>query len=125
MKKYFSTAVLGIIMLPFVSCTKEGLNGENMVVAHPKHHSVSIKGATVYVKFNAKELPGTKPTDYDANFVGKANEDHVHIEGLKKGNYFLYAVGFDSTIMQPVTGGLAIDLSKKSGETDVEIHITE
>lgn len=107
------------------SCTKEGLGGDNTVIAYPKHHNTPIKGATVYVKFDAIDFPGAASSNYDATFIGEPNEDHVHIEELKKGDYYFYAVGFDSTIMQTVVGGLHVDLKDKSGETTVDIAVTE
>ena len=50
---------------------------------------------------------------------------HVHFEGLVKGDYYIYAVGFDSTINEPVRGGLSVKITSKSGEKNVDIPVTE
>ena len=79
----------------------------------------------LYLRFGAKDFPGSAPTDYDMTTIGEANEEHVHIEGLRKGDYYIYAVGYDSTISAVVTGGQAYKISSKSGEHDVDVAVTE
>src|SRR5207249_1641346 len=112
MKKYIVESALLVAMFVFtISCKKAGLAGDNTVVAYPQHHGKSIFSHstpnfrdTVYVKFNAVELSGTKPSDFDKAFIGEVGEEHVHIHGLQKGKYFLYGVGWDTTISQRVSG---------------------
>src|ERR1041385_4271652 len=116
----------------FASCCKEGTGGEATLAVFPKHHSKPILNRaayldTIYVKFNAKELPGTKPSDFDKYFVGEAGEDHVHCEGLKCGDYYLYGAGFDTTISQRVTGGMHVKIKHKErkDEQDIDLAVTE
>jgi hypothetical protein len=123
MKTFKTLFILGAMAL--LSCTKAGTGGKVEVACFPQHHEKAIKGATVYVKFNAKDFPGTDITKYDLAVAGEENEDHVHVEDLKKGSYYFYAVGYDSTISQTVYGGILIKIKEKSGEIDLDIPVTE
>jgi hypothetical protein len=121
---------VGLIL--FASCAKEGTGGDATLVVFLKHHTKVIPNKawypdTVFVKFNAKELPGTKVSDFDTYFVGEAGEDHVHCEELKWGDYYLYGVGFDTTISQKVSGGMAVKIKRKDrkAETDIDLAVTE
>lgn len=79
----------------------------------------------MYVRFGSKDFPGSAPTDYDMTVVGDANEEHVHIKSLRKGYYYLYSVGYDSTISAVVTGGQSYKITSKSGDHDVDVAVTE
>lgn len=120
----------GVIFLSavfFLSCKKEGTGGQATIATFPKHHDKPIKGATVYLKYGAKELPGKNASDYDLTRVGDANEDHIHIEELKWGDYFLYAVGYDSTSAKVVAGGLPVTIKRneRKGEINVIVPVSE
>ncbi len=110
-----------------VSCKKAGTGGDAVIVADIKHHETPIKGATLYVKYNAEDLPSDPTNNYDLKIVGDAKEDHIHIEGLKWGKYYLYAVGFDSTISKPVIGGIGhkIKWSNRKAEIDLAVPVAE
>lgn len=112
------------------ACKKNGTGGEAIVAAMPAHHGKMIKGATVYIKFKATEMPENPTTNYDLKVVGDPLEDHVHIEGLLPGKYYLYAVGIDSALVAPnnvVDGGvpLTIKYSERKSEIDVDIPVSE
>ena len=57
--------------------------------------------------------------------MGEAGENHVHIEGLKRGKYFIFIAGFDTTISARVTGGIPIEITQTSGEIDLDVPVTE
>jgi hypothetical protein len=123
----FPTLIVTFALL-LVSCKKEGLGGEATLVTYLKHHDHTIVNQpnypdTVYVKFNAKESPGTDPADYDAVFVGEPGEDHVHIEGLEWGDYFLYGAGIDSTGPYRVVGGTAIKIKRRERDEEIVVNI--
>ncbi|MEI6815432.1 MAG: hypothetical protein WCL14_02385 [Bacteroidota bacterium] len=118
--------LLAILMTIVVaSCTKAGLGGQNTIIATPQHHGKDIPGCVVYVKFGATELPGTSPSDFDVNFSVPFTKVPVTISGLMKGNYYLYAVGYDTTISQTVTGGMPVSISESAGETLMALPVTE
>jgi hypothetical protein len=115
-----------ILILTFIysACTKSGLGGEAEIHIDVKHHSVLIPFSKVYIKYDAKEFPGDDLTKYDA-FITTNNMAHGHFENLKKGNYYIYGVGFDSSINLTVTGGLKVKISKKDEMVDVTLPVTE
>jgi hypothetical protein len=120
-----STAILLGMTLIVFSCKKAGTGGANTLVISPEHHGVAIKGATAYLKFDTKEQPGTEASDYDLVEIGEQKEDHIHVEGLKPGKYYIYCVGYDSTIFQIVKGGIPLTVKSKSGETMISVPVTE
>lgn len=130
MKKIALVAILFAAL--FVSCSKEGTGGDATLVVFLKHHGRIIPNQanhpdTVFVKFNAKDLPSDPTHNYDTFFVGEAGEDHVHCEELKWGDYYLYGVGYDTLIQQRVTGGAAVHIKRKDRkkETDFDLAVTE
>jgi len=112
------------------SCEYGGLGGSATIVALPQHHGTPIISSAAYpdtamVKFNAIEFPGTSPSNYDLVLVGDSGEDHIHIEGLKKGKYYIFMTGFDSSANERVLGGIPYTLTSSTGEVDVIIPVTE
>jgi hypothetical protein len=108
------------------SCCKEGLDGKATVIATIKHHDSLIAGATVYIKFDAKEAPASLG-DYDQSFSAGTNESTIRIENMKCGDYFFYATGFDPNISEPVKGGVPYTIrhADRKGEANIIIPVTE
>jgi hypothetical protein len=112
------------------TCEYGGSGGNTAIVAKPQHHGAAIISSaaypdTAYIKYNAIDLPGINPSDYDLVIAGEDGEDHVHIPGLKRGKYFVYMTGWDTTINERVTGGTAYILTASSGEVDVLVPVVE
>ena len=122
-----SITIFGLIV--FVSsCNKGGTGGANEIAAFPKHHGKPIPGAVVYIKYGAKDFPGEDVSKYDASDVADATHgaaNHAHFEELKRGYYYLYSVGYDSSIAQIVKGGISVQIKSRDGETDVDVPVTE
>ena len=122
-----------IFFLLFIfSCSKPGTGGNATLVIFPQHHGRAINNHvgysdTVFLKFGVKELPGLKASDYDTYFVGNGREDHVHCTGLKAGQYYIFCVGYDSTILSRVAGGISYKIKYKNRkeETDIDLAVTE
>lgn len=128
MKKFFCGIAIAGILGATTSCTKEGLGGNTTLVATLKHHDHVISNQpnypdTVFVKFNAKESAGENASDYDTYFIGEAGEDHVHVEGLKPGDYFLFGVGIDSSVNQRVKGGVAVKIKHKDKDSEINVNV--
>lgn len=112
------------------SCTYGGLGGNTTIVAKPQHHGATIYNLadysdSAYVKFDAINSPGTDLSQYDLKLAGDSGEDHVHIEGLKPGKYYIYMAGFDTSINERVRGGIPINLTQSSGELELVVPVTE
>ena len=123
-------AIFLVIIFSFTSCVKEGTGGNAKIALWVKHHDKLIPGATVYIKYSAKEFPGDDVSLYDDSEVcGTTGEEeaHTHFHDLNRGDYYLYAVGYDSAIAQTVKGGIPVEIKKadEDGETDVDVPVTE
>ena len=122
MKKLF--LILAAVAFASTACRKAGTGGDAEIQAMTMHHDAHVHDATVYLKFDAKEFPGTNIADYDLSAEVGA-DGHAHFTGLKRGKYFVYGVGFDSTINQTVTGGVAVEIKKKDEIKVVTVPVTE
>ena len=118
---------LSLSILFVTSCNKSaGLGGNATLMVYGSHHDNPVINHigypdTVFIKFNVDEFPGTRPSDYDLIVAGTPREEFVKVEGLKKGKYFVYMAGLDSTWGSSgarVTGGLALKI-KRSERNDV------
>src|ERR1051325_2311460 len=96
-----------------VSCTKEGTGGKASIKGMVMHHDKMIPGATVYIKYGVKESPGSNVQYYDDHVAADGSGNYQFVD-LKKGNYYLFAVGFDSSITQTVTGGIPAVIKRKT-----------
>ncbi|MBS1658176.1 MAG: hypothetical protein K1X63_15860 [Chitinophagales bacterium] len=130
-----SLLLLSALFLVSMSCNKKedcvaGTGGEVTIAAFPQHHGKAIYNQANYldsafIKFNTQDFPGTDPSKYDLIVAGEEGEDHVHIEGLKCGDYYIYMSGWDTSINQRVTGGIPYSFSQTSGEIDLNVPVTE
>ena len=112
------------------SCQLADTGGSTTIVAKPQHHGMPIISKigyvdSAFVKFNAENSPGTSASLYDLIIAGEEGEDHVHIEGMKPGKYYIMMTGYDSTINQRVIGGIPYTLTQTSGEIDLNVPVTE
>ena len=121
---------LAITLVVSSSCVKEGSGGNAKIAIWVKHHDKLIPAATVYIKYGTNDFPGDEVSLYDdAEVCGTTGEDegHTHFHDLNRGNYYLYAVGYDSASAQTVKGGIPLTIKKadQDGETDVDVPVTE
>lgn len=126
MKKLHFLLVLPLLgfLLSLSSCTKEGFGGEAKISGGVAHHGLRIPEAQIYIKFNATELPGTLVSEFDASVVADAQGNYT-IENLKKGDYYLYSVGYDTSISEVVRGGLSVKIEEADQSLAVNIAVTE
>lgn len=108
------------------SCQLAGTGGATTIVAFPKHHGGDVWNSTAYVKFNTKEFPGIPGSvAYDLTVSSEPTHNHVELENLKVGNYYIYMTGYDSSITATVKGGMPYTLAQSTGEVDINVAITE
>lgn len=113
---------------PFFSCTKPGLGGKTNLTVTIAHHGKIIPSTgsypdSVWVKFDAQELPGTRASDFDAVFKGKPEEESILVEGLKPGKYYLFGVGLDTAGPYRVKGGIPIRIKTKDKDAELKFEI--
>lgn len=113
--------LVGVILISLNACRKEGTDGKSSVSGYVMHHTKSIENAVVYIKYGATEFPGADLSKYDASFPTGADA-HYEFKNLRKGDYYLYGVGYDNSVMESVTGGIGIKLKySKAISTDVPV----
>lgn len=112
------------------SCKYAGTGGNVTLVVRPQHHGTPILNGpsypdTAYLKFNTQESFGNF-SNADLIVAGiHMGEDHVEIEGLKPGKYYILATGFDTTINQRVFGGIPYIITAEAGEVIVNVPVVE
>ncbi len=107
------------------SCQYAGTGGSTTLVAYPKHHGKDTRPYNVYVKFNTQDFPGSSPSSYDLNIVADTTENHIEIDNLKPGKYYIYMTAYDTSISGPVIGGIPYILTQASGEIELNVPVTE
>jgi hypothetical protein len=135
----FRTLVIVSLVLFFQSCDdkeddpapdlcNEGRNGERTLYMKMIHHTRPIKGARVFIKYNATEFPGTDTTRYDYAVSAAVDSPIASIDSLACGNYYVYAIGIDS-LLDPSNwickGGLPYSTNLSSGIDSINVYITE
>lgn len=114
--------LIAAIMTAVFSCKKEGTGGDATVATIVQHHGKNIPYSTVYVKYGAKDFPGDDVSKYDAN-QQTDKEGHTHFKNLLKGDYYFYAVGYDSAISNNVKGGVAFTIKRKDRKKELELFV--
>jgi hypothetical protein len=134
MKKIITCSLIlaGIAILTNSCCKDPGDGGDATVVVHLKHHGENVASTTTYpdsvfVKYDAEESPGSAASNYDKIFVGEAGEDHIHLENLKCGKYYIFGTAWDVDNNERVFGGMAIKIKYKNRnkETGVDLAVSE
>ncbi len=123
LKNFLGSVVLLFLLLAFSSCRKEGTGGKSGIKGYVKHHNNIIPNSVVYIKYGATEFPGADATLYDASATADAN-GFYQFSDLRKGDYYLYGLGYDAAISETVRGGLAVKL-KYNKTTEVNLPVTE
>ena len=86
------------------------------------HHPPAIDSITVYIKYNASNLPLT--FDDSARAVKGAVDTVATFTGLKNGNYYLYGLGWDRSIADTVMGGIPYTINVPDTSVATTINLT-
>lgn len=122
-KKVMVSILTLTILVAASSCRKEGPGGKSSVSGIAKHHEKAIPDCVIYIKYGTSEFPGTDVSKYDASVTADGSGNYS-FTGLRKGDYYLYGVGYDTDISEAVTGGIAIKL-KYNKELTTNVPVTE
>ncbi|MCD6066261.1 MAG: hypothetical protein K0S33_1087 [Bacteroidetes bacterium] len=114
-----------LLVLAFTACKKNRLGGKSSIKGKVAHHGKAISNATVYIKFDAQDFPGSDVSVYDKSFKADIG-GYYEIPEIYKGEYYLYAVGEDPSIPPPyeVVGGVPTKVRSKEVVT-LDIPVTE
>lgn len=115
---------ISLLILVFAACKKNKLGGDATIEGVVMHHSKIIPNASVFIKFDATDLPSTDTAAYDAKV--RADQDGHFKFNVYKGNYFIYAFGYDYSILPPyhVVGGQAVKTRAKEKVT-ITLSVSE
>jgi hypothetical protein len=124
MNKIFNYSIIALSFLILLSCKKNQVGGSATVKGVVSHHGKAIADAYVYIKYDATEFPGDDYTLYNT-FV-KADGSGNYSIPLYKGNYYIYARGYDYAIPSPyiVKGGLSVSVRSSENLTK-DIAVSE
>ena len=112
-----------VLFCAFIACKKNQLGGKATINGVVSHHEKRIGKAVVYIKFNAKEFPGTDSSKYDASVI--ANEAGEFKFECYKGDYYLYGTGLDfRPAATYVNGGVPVKLRNKE-KVDITVAVSE
>ena len=126
--KFLLLGLLSSLLLFQSGCKKKpsaGYGGNANVKLVAKHHGLVIDSITFYLKFNATDAPAEGTYDIVQKGVTVAvGNTSVIISGLKKGKYYIYAKGWDPSIIEEVKGGLPYTISEEVSQ-DIIVAVTE
>lgn len=123
MKFYIKYLSIVLIFLILITSCKEGTGGKSKINGYAKHHDSLIPYCVVYIKFGATNFPGANTSNYDASVTADANA-HFEFTNLRKGDYYLYGLGYDASISEIVKGGIGVKV-KYNKTLTVNVPVTE
>jgi uncharacterized protein (DUF2141 family) len=125
-----TTKIFILLILIFIfinACTKGGTGGSATITGKVLHHEKNIANARVFIKYDEKEFPGSDTTKYD-DVVTSDQQANYSFIGLKKGRYYLYAIGKDGVANGnplDVYGGVRADINSKKETLQFNVPVTE
>lgn len=134
MKKYFA-AFFMLSALSFAACKSKddpapasigGKGGKATLNVTPRHHGKQIDSCTIYIKYNATDAPSNGYYDDSLRCTPVGGIPVASFTGLKKGNYYLYGYGWDSSLTPPqhVQGGYAYPIQTEEVQS-IDLAISE
>ena len=125
---FFALVLMSFFALPACTRTENdknaGKGGNATLRIVPKHHNENknIVNGKIYIKYNAQDAPST--FDDSADCIMTSGVSTATFTGLKKGNYYLTGVGYDTSIKQSVKGGIPYTINAEVA-IDIVVPVTE
>ena len=123
-------ATIAIFAIVLNSCERKetniaGKGGNTTLKVTPQHHGDNIDSCTVFLKYNAKDLPASG-TAYDEEVICimEGGKPVATFNNLKQGEYYVYGKGWDPDINQAVVGGIPYVIAE-DGVLSINIPVTE
>ncbi|MGZ3863328.1 MAG: hypothetical protein ACXVPN_07895 [Bacteroidia bacterium] len=126
MKHLVKIVMVAFLLYAISACRKNGTGGKADISATVIHHDHVVPYTVIYIKYGAKDFPGTNLSNYN-DYVTTDQNGHADISHLRQGDYYLYGVGYDSTIMSPIGGGghISIKWSQRKKTIAFTVPVTE
>jgi hypothetical protein len=113
-----------IVVVFFTACTHEpfkfigGKGGAATIVVYPKHHTVTatLDSMMVYIKYNTLDAPSNGVYDDSAACTYINSLPSCSFSGLKNGDYYLYAKGYDYDVAARVKGGAPYSITLQQSQ---------
>lgn len=100
-----------------------GKGGNASIEITSRHHGNNIDSVTVYIKYNSSDAGSVY--DDSAKAVHDIDGKPVASFGsLKKGKYYLYGRGWDTTISNNVVGGIPLSITEDR-KYEISLSVTE
>ncbi|MEM9819905.1 MAG: hypothetical protein AAF985_02490 [Bacteroidota bacterium] len=110
------------------ACGKEegmDVDSSGEIMGHVIHHEENIPSARVYIKYGGTEFPGIDPSAYDDSRLASSTDGRYHFENLTEGSYYLYATGYDHSIIDSVFGGVPVKITSSDEIVVIDVPVTE
>ncbi|MBU3676877.1 MAG: hypothetical protein FGM54_06835 [Chitinophagaceae bacterium] len=116
------------VAISFSACKKKpmaGLGGNAVIIARCQHHGSSIDSGIVYIKYNSLEAVAMGEYNQAISLSKDSNNLYTaQFKGLKPGEYYLFAEGWDPSISNNVKGGVPFTIEKEE-QFNIIIPVTE
>lgn len=117
------TILLAATFIVFTSCKKNSGGGKAEIHAKIYNKGTEINHSDLYVKFGTTEQPSDPTRNYDIMEHGEETDNHVHVEDLRPGKYYLYAIGVNTLTGKNVKGGASVEIKWKDRKNTLEVPI--
>ena len=124
--KYAIVIYLLIVTFIFQSCEKQskaGLGGNANLKIQAQHHGQRLDSITIYIKFNAQDAPIEYDITQKVNTSG-IDSGFAIFKGLKIGQYYILAKGWDPSISKEVIGGIPYQVNDEI-DLNIIVPVTE
>lgn len=127
MKKVLATVLVIASVISIYSCERKneevaGKGGNATLKVTPQHHAENIDSCTVYLKYNAQDMPGSY--DEEVKCIVENGKPVATFSGLKKGDYYVYGKGWDPDFEQVVVGGTPYKITEET-TYNINVPVTE
>lgn len=115
-----------IILVGLYACQKQpsaGFGGNATLKISAKHHGSPIDSGKVYLKFNATDVPESYDAEVSIN-QNAPDQGMAVFEGMKPGDYYIYATGWDPAISANVKGGIPFTVEEEK-TYEIILPVTE
>jgi hypothetical protein len=121
---FLKIALALLVCFVFTNCKKNKVGGTAEIKGKVLHHAKAIAGASIFIKYEAKDFPGEDVGKYDTKVNADAN-GNFSIK-VYKGDYYLYGYGEDKDIPSPyiVKGGTQVSIRNRE-VVEITLAITE